>query len=67
MANPPSWDSYWKVEELRSRSPLRPDTIDRIDVYRALDRLGKQLSVTLPKQLDRTRTFRNRFAKAVAL
>jgi hypothetical protein len=35
------------------------------DIYRAWDRLARQLYVTLPNQLDRARSFRNRYIRAV--
>jgi len=61
----PIRDYFDRTNPIRYVDPRPPRTPHPQDIYGAWDRLARQLYVTVPNQLDRARSFRNRYIQAV--
>lgn len=63
---PDALDNYFqRVNPTLNRPEEGAARLPSIDIYRAWDRWARLIAVTMPAALDRARSFRNRFLRAV--
>lgn len=59
-------DNYFqRINPTLNRPEEGASRLPSVDLYRAWDRLSRQLFVVTPAALDRCRLYRNRFIRAV--